>query len=445
MTQQTSTVPNKIIGDDWFATEANNFKAVINANAGDAEARLVSVLALANTKMDMGNVIQVTEASQLAGTLDSNMMYITNGAIDMGTTQIEVPTTGLAIRSSGSIDSALTSSEDNYTMFVDAAGGGGNLIITGIAFTTSGTASKVFSVSTVTSTNIFSVRDSAFVACTAIGDVTDYGVIQLISNQSVFCGTGLTLDGTGITFKRDGCVSLNMVSGGTELMAGSNLLITSRAIIEDCTDVMPANTTMCDFAPEHFSRDGSFRVVNNDMTGPGAFFSAINGDDIKCRWHGNSFDPPASETNTFIGGHWVSSADEVFAATTDWAFPFEGANTTVPDHLIWFGSGISNDLTYLSTLQTEIDIRGTMSINASLNNTEVYAKIVLLDASNAFAEVDLEELPVLDLNTALRSLYMGIVSHATVNEGDILRIKLRANKNVDLTIAKNTSMSLKES
>jgi hypothetical protein len=86
-----------------------------------------------------------------------------------------------------------------------------------------------------------------------------------------------------------------------------------------------------------------------------------------------------------------------------------------------------------------------MSINASLNNTEVYAKIVLLDASNAFAEVDLEELPVLDLNTALRSLYMGIVSHATVNEGDILRIKLRANKNVDLTIAKNTSMSLKES
>ena len=54
----------------------------------------------------------------LGGVIDSTKEYFIDGIIDMGTTQITVPTTGLTLRGYSFDISGLMSSENNYTMFI---------------------------------------------------------------------------------------------------------------------------------------------------------------------------------------------------------------------------------------------------------------------------------------------------------------------------------------
>ena len=71
----------------------------------------------------LDNIIVCTQANKdttLGGTIDSTKEYFLDGVIDMGTTQITVPTTGMTIRGYSFDLSGLTSSENNYTMFLRA-------------------------------------------------------------------------------------------------------------------------------------------------------------------------------------------------------------------------------------------------------------------------------------------------------------------------------------
>ena len=73
---------------------------------------------------------QANKDTTLGGVIDSTKEYFLDGIIDMGTTQITVPTTGMTIRGYSFDLSGLTSSEDNYTMFISEsiAIGSGNLL-----------------------------------------------------------------------------------------------------------------------------------------------------------------------------------------------------------------------------------------------------------------------------------------------------------------------------
>ena len=62
------------------------------------------------------NTVIVNSASDF-GTIDSSKVYFLDGVIDMGTTSLVVPTTGITIIGSSFDVSGLTSSEDNYTLF----------------------------------------------------------------------------------------------------------------------------------------------------------------------------------------------------------------------------------------------------------------------------------------------------------------------------------------
>jgi len=74
----------------------------------------------------LASVITVTAANAqavLGGTIDSSKLYEIDGVIDMGSTPITVPSTGIQIRGLGMNVSHITSSADGYTMFVgDTAG-----------------------------------------------------------------------------------------------------------------------------------------------------------------------------------------------------------------------------------------------------------------------------------------------------------------------------------
>ncbi len=90
-------------------------------------------------------VNQGNAAAILGGTIDSGKVYFIDGAIDLGTTQITVPTTGITVRGHSFDISKLTSSEDNYTMFISEsiAIGSGNVLGADYAIEVTGTGSKV--------------------------------------------------------------------------------------------------------------------------------------------------------------------------------------------------------------------------------------------------------------------------------------------------------------
>jgi len=69
----------------------------------------------------LDNIIVVNQgnvSTTLGGIIDSNKEYFLDGIIDLGTTQITVPPTGITIRGYSFDISGLISSEDNYTMFI---------------------------------------------------------------------------------------------------------------------------------------------------------------------------------------------------------------------------------------------------------------------------------------------------------------------------------------
>jgi hypothetical protein len=90
----------------------------------------------------------VTQASDLAGTLDSSVEYFIDGVIDMGSQAITVPDTGLTLAGYSLEKSGLTSSAASYTMFVSpsavATDASGNLFMKDLFLTTSDATSKVF-------------------------------------------------------------------------------------------------------------------------------------------------------------------------------------------------------------------------------------------------------------------------------------------------------------
>ena len=122
----------------------------------------------------LANRIVVTEASQLAGVLDSTKQYFIDGVIDMGSQSIEVPASGLSLFGYGFDLSQLISTANTYSMYTSPVGGSGNLLLTDLAVTTSGISSQVFNITDSNGTHAIEHNRVNFNACTSLGEITDY-------------------------------------------------------------------------------------------------------------------------------------------------------------------------------------------------------------------------------------------------------------------------------
>jgi hypothetical protein len=94
-------------------------------------------------------VNQLNVATTLGGTIDSTKEYFIDGIVDLGTTQITVPSTGITLKGFSFDVSGLISSEDNYSMFISASTGGdgsgsGNVLGMDYYISVTGAASKVY-------------------------------------------------------------------------------------------------------------------------------------------------------------------------------------------------------------------------------------------------------------------------------------------------------------
>lgn len=299
-------------------------------------------------------VNQLNKDTTLGGTIDSTKEYFLDGVIDMGTTQITVPTTGITIKGFSFDVSGLTSSEDNYTMFISEsiAIGSGNVLGLDYFISVTGAGSKVYEIYDATGFNAFEFQRINYIDCTSLGDIYDY-------RQGLESGTGrfggspsLTLHGlwrggfritTSIVRSLSGLMTAPLFKEGTLFQMNSRFLT-------DINCDLPTLASFTDFRPVNFPNESTIQFKGVIMTRDGVADSNdsnitpnLVASGVCCDWDNN-----IGMNNTFVGGTLkITSEAETVITTQNSGFDINGTWSTVD--LQHFDSPNSGELRHIGT------------------------------------------------------------------------------------------------
>ena len=299
-------------------------------------------------------VNQLNKDTTLGGTIDSTKEYFLDGVIDMGTTQITVPPTGITIKGFSFDVSGLTSSEDNYTMFISEsiAIGSGNVLGLDYFISVTGAGSKVYEIYDATGFNAFEFQRINYIDCTSLGDIYDY-------RQGLESGTGrfggspsLTLHGlwrggfritTSIVRSLSGLMTAPLFKEGTLFQMNSRFLT-------DINCDLPTLAPFTDFRPVNFPNESTIQFKGVIMTRDGVADSNdsnitpnLVASGVCCDWDNN-----IGMNNTFVGGTLKITAEaETVITTQNSGFDINGTWSTVD--LQHFDSPNSGELRHIGT------------------------------------------------------------------------------------------------
>jgi hypothetical protein len=251
------------------------------------------------------------------------------------------------------------------------------------------------------------------VNCTSVGIVKNYGVILINSTQFISCTDGLTFEGNTILLSITSCASTGLAASGTLFKKGSALVVSNNCLIEKGTFVIDASATLCDFEAANFTQDAGFEVIINNISGAGTFFSNLNGDNVKCRWRDNNFDPVASETNTYVGAWWEMTEEAAtdIEGNSGTDYKIAGVTTSADEH--WFSHATNNQFTFGSTRSVKTVIQGAVSITGT-NGNNIQLKIRKWD--NSLGDyVDIQTVPGRVMSSTGASASVAILAFATMD------------------------------
>jgi hypothetical protein len=310
------------------------------------------------------NRIIVTQANKdtiLGGVIDSTKEYFLDGIIDMGSTQITVPPTGMTISGLSFDISGLTSSEDNYTMFIsESIGiGSGNLLGADYFISVLGAGSKVYELYDATGFNAFEFSRINYIDCTDLGDIYDY-------RQGLEDGTGrfggspsLTLHGlwrggyritTSIVRSLAGTMTKPLFKEGTLFQMNSRFLT-------DINCDLPTLAPFCDFQAINFVNPSTVQIKGAIISRDGGFnandaniFPNLLASDLPCDWDNN-----IGISNTFVGGA-LNNTSEIATniVTQNEAVDLNG--TFTPIDLQHFDSPVNGQLRHIGTNPREYNV-----------------------------------------------------------------------------------------
>jgi hypothetical protein len=253
-------------------------------------------------------VTQANKDRTLGGVIDSTKVYVIDGIIDMGSTQITVPVTGITLSGYSFDISGLVSSEDNYTMFVSETPliGSGNMLGFDYFIEVTGVNSKVYNVYSSNGFGAFEFSRINYNNCTSLGDLYNYRQGLEIGSGRLGGSPTLTLNGLWRGGYR---ISTSIVRGldagmTTPLFrAGTGFLMNSR-FLTDMNFDLPSLASLVDFSPANFPNPSTLQLSGCIATRNGVANSSdltltpnITQKSLSCNWRNNIGLP-----NTFIGG-----------------------------------------------------------------------------------------------------------------------------------------------
>jgi len=431
----------------------DNLGLTIQTTVSDTDTEITSggaVVDYAQPKLQTS--IIVTQASDLSGTLDSSKAYLLDGIIDMGSQSITVPTGGLTILGQSFDISGLTSSEDNYTLFVSEsiAIGSGNLLMADIDISVTGTSSKVYELYDATGFNAIEVARVNYTDCTSLGDLYEY-------RQGLEEGTGrfggspsLTLHGiwlggyritTSIVRSLAGTMTEPLFNEGTLFQMNSRFL-------SDINCDLPSLAAFHDFSPSNFPNPGTVQLQGCEITRDGAYDADdsnltpnMDRGDLCSYWKRNNGLP-----NTFVGGTTSITSQEltVISAGSTY-YNLEGIFTgTGLEH---FSASADGNLTHLGNSPREFEVTSNLVLESTQNNQLTVRFRKWDNSASAFVDLDYtaQTRQVNNLSGTRDVAYFTLLVGVTLDQNDYIQLQVKNNSgNSDVTAELSSFFRIQE-
>lgn len=315
--------------------------------------------------------VVVTSAADLAGTLDSTKEYFIDGIINMGSQQIQVPAGGLNLSGYNFDLSQLVSSQDNYTMFISAPGGSGNVLGKDYGIEVSGANSQVYNLTSATGFDAFEFARINYNNCSSLGTINGY-------RQGLETGTGrfggspeLTLSGTWLGgYFIETSIVRSLDDGAYSLFkAGAGFTMSSRFRSNQNVD-LPASVSYLDFAPSNFVNPSTLQLEGMILTRVGVFDATdanytpnITAGDLVSRWLGNNGLP-----NTFEGASIGVTTSAATTINTIGVFETLNASVWTPQDLQHFDNPSAGQLRHLGNTPREFKVIASFTLESAAND-----------------------------------------------------------------------------
>lgn len=380
------------------------------------------------------NRVDVTQNNKditLGGTIDSTKEYFLDGVIDMGTTEITVPSDGINIKGFDFNISGLTSSEDNYTMFngVDS----GDVLWSDFKIEVTGISSKVLNLKSDTGFNAFEISRINFNDCTSLGVLDNY-------RQGLEVGTGrfggtpeLELKGVWVGgFFIDTSIVRSLTDGSYSLYkAGAGFLMSSRFRSNQNID-LPASVSFVDFTESNFVNASTLQLEGCLVTRNGVFNASdsnltpnISASDLISKWEGNNGLP-----NTFVGGQsTVTSELETTISIIDTFVDLAGTFTA--QDMQHFDTPSNGHLRHLGNSPREYSITGQHVIESS-DGDVVNLKVVIYRSIGDSFEDGKTTSRVIDRLQGVRNVaYFVLIDKIILNQNDYVKLMVSNSTSTD--------------
>lgn len=382
------------------------------------------------------NNTRVVKSPEDFADIDSTKNYMIDGAIDMGSTSIEVPEGGISISGlNGARDTAiLYSSEDNYTMFTSPSGGySGNVVMESCTIDVTGSNSKVFDLDNSGNSSAIDITGvnfgiSSSTRTTSLGNLANYRQLLMNNVGFLFISDGLTFDGTWT-----GIAILSSIAVGfpaaTLFKEGASF--TTGNVRSDINFLsVNAASVLFDFQESNITTKGGMSLDNVRTIATDAVPN-LPGSSLYARYRNC-----LGIRNTYIGGRWAISTETATALSgVAISTPLKLAGTTTYSDLQWFNGDVNNVFEYDGDQTIEIAVEGNFSLSGT--NGDFIKVYVRQWDDSASSYIDLFESGGATMNSAGCAEGVGLHAFGVMDNSD--RIEIWAEND---TAARNVTLLL---
>lgn len=310
--------------------------------------------------------IIVKEASDLVN-IDSSKLYVIDGVIDLGLQQIEVPSGGFFATGLGFNVSFLTSSEENYTMFVNKVGeNSGDVRIRDMEVSVSGTGSKIFDLDNQGQFSSVEIENSNFGSFSfetpSLGRLANYRQTRMNNTALIRVADGIEYIGTwagGALITETILLSVpdnaNLFKEGAGLVFQGSFFSSLNALS------VGDNVTIFDFQESNFLLDRAFNLDGARFRQGQNPIPNISENSVKRFFQGCS-----GVKNTRIGAGWKLTVEVLTPLNFNTAAKLNGV--TLYNNEIHFTSSNSNEFTYNSSIEDDFFVSGSLEIDGGPND-----------------------------------------------------------------------------
>jgi hypothetical protein len=385
----------------------------------------------------MNTVVIVTQdnvATTLGGVIDSTKEYLIDGIINMGSIQITVPTTGITLKGFSFNISGLTSSEDNYTMFVSESPviGSGDVLGADYYITVSGTNSKVYELYDATGFNAFEFQRVNYNNCTSLGDLYDYRQGLELGTGRFYGSPSLTLHGTWLGGYRITTSIVRLMSDTTAeplFKAGTAFVMNSRFLTDINVDLGTLQP-FCDFAPSNLPNSSTLQVHGAIFTRDGLstssdtnVFSNILSSDLSSDFIGNN-----GITNTYVGGNASVITEVETTINTQGVYETLGG-VWLPLDLQHFDSPSNGQLRHIGKDPREYEISANIVLEGTQSDSVTIKFRKWDDSTSSFSELDYtaQTRVVNNLQGGRDVAYFSMLIGTTLDQNDYIYLQVKNN------------------